>query len=198
MARMPTRPGGRRRDPARDAAILTATRELLVEIGYAAVSIDAVAARANVGKPTIYRRYPNKAALVFEAVFGKSKAIPDPDTGSLVSDLLEAYYWAVEEFAAPEARAALPGLIADLAANPQLGNLVRGSVIEPEYARVRAVLQRAQQRGEIHPDADLTLAIDAFTGTALARVLILDRTVDHTFGERLVDLIINGLAPRVG
>lgn len=86
---------------------------------------------------TIYRRYPNKAALVFEAVFGKTKANSDPDTGSLVSDLREAYSWAVDEFAAPEARAALPGLIADLTANPQLANLVRGMVIEPEYARDR-------------------------------------------------------------
>lgn len=196
MLRMAPRPAGRPRDPAVNEAILAATRELLVEIGYAAVSMDAVAARAKVGKPTVYRRYPNKPALVFEAVFGKTKAKPDPDTGSLVSDLREAYSWAVDEFAAPEARAALPGLIADLTANPQLANLVRGMVIEPEYARVRFAMERARQRGEIHPDADLTLAIDAFTGTALARVLLLDRSVDHAFGERLVDLIVKGLAPR--
>jgi AcrR family transcriptional regulator len=193
---MPTRPAGRPRDPAVDTAILSATRELLVEVGYAGLSIDAVAARAEVGKPTIYRRYPNKAALVFEAVFGRTKAKADPDTGSLAADLREAYSWAVDEFAAPEARAALPGLVADLAANPQLAGLMRGLVIEPEYARVRAALERARQRGEIHPDADLTLAIDAFTGTALARVLILDRPVDHAYGERLVELIIKGLAPR--
>jgi AcrR family transcriptional regulator len=177
-------------------AILTATRDLLLEVGYAGLSIDAVAARAEVGKPTIYRRYPNKTALVFEAVFGRTKANRDPDTGSLVSDLREAYSWAVDEFAAPEARAALPGLVADLTANPQLTELVRAHVIEPEYARVRAALERAKRRGEIHPDADLTLAIDAFTGTALARVLVLDRPVDHAYGERLVDLIVNGLAPR--
>lgn len=193
---MVTRPAGRPRDPAVNDAILTATRELLIEVGYAGVSIEAVAARAEVGKPTVYRRYSNKAALVFEAVFGKTKAKADPDTGSLVSDLREAYRWAVEEFAAPEARAAMPGLIADLAANPRLADLVRTRVIGPEYARVRAGLERARERGEIHPDADLTLAIDAFTGTALARVLILDRPVDHAFGDRLVDLIINGLAPR--
>jgi AcrR family transcriptional regulator len=177
-------------------AILTATCELLIEVGYAGVSIDAVAARAGVGKPTIYRRYPNKTALLFEAVFGKTKSKPDPDTGSLVSDLREAYRWAVDEFAAPEARAALPGLIADLAANPQLADLVRAHVVGPEYARVRAGLERARERGEIRSDADLTLAIDAFTGTALARVLILDRPVDSAFADRLVDLIINGLAPR--
>ena len=169
---MSTRSAGRPRDPAVGAAILTATRALLLEVGYASLSIDAVAARAEVGRPTIYRRYPNKAALVFEAVFGKTKANPDPDSGSLVSDLRQAYSWAVDEFAAPEARAALPGLVGDLTANPQLASLVRSEVIEPEYGRVRAALERARQRGEIRPDADLTLAIDAFTGTALARVQI--------------------------
>ncbi|HZP15069.1 MAG TPA: TetR/AcrR family transcriptional regulator [Nocardioides sp.] len=193
---MPTRPAGRPRDPAVDAAILSATRELLVEVGYVSISIDAVAARAEVSKPTIYRRYPNKAVLVFEAVFGKTKTKADPDTGSLASDLREAYSWAVDEFAAPEARAALPGLVADLTANTQLADLVRGLVIEPEYGRVRTALERARERGEIRPDVDLTLAIDAFTGTALARVLILDRVVDQVFGEQLVNLIINGLAPR--
>jgi len=196
MDRMPTRPAGRPRDPAVDAAILSATRELLVEVGYVSISIDAVAARAEVSKPTIYRRYPNKAVLVFEAVFGKTKTKADPDTGSLASDLREAYSWAVDEFAAPEARAALPGLVADLTANTQLADLVRGLVIEPEYGRVRTALERARERGEIRPDVDLTLAIDAFTGTALARVLILDRVVDQVFGEQLVNLIINGLAPR--
>jgi AcrR family transcriptional regulator len=193
---MASRPVGRPRDPAVNEAILTATRELLLEVGYQGLSIDAVAVRAEVGKPTIYRRYPNKAALVFEAVFGKTKTRSVPDTGALVSDLREAYSWAVDEFAAPEARAALPGLVADVAANPAVAELVRGLVVEPEYARVRAALERAQLRGEIHPDADLTLAIDAFTGTALGRVLVLNRPVDHTFGERLVDLIVNGLAPR--
>jgi AcrR family transcriptional regulator len=193
---MTTRPAGRPRDPAVNDAILTATRELLCELGYAGMSIDAVAARAEVGKPTIYRRYPNKAALVFEAVFGRTKTKPDPNTGNLVEDLREAYSWVIEEFAAPESRAALPGLVAEIAASPQLANLVRALVLDPEYARVHTALERAQQRGEIHPDADLTLAIDAFTGTALTRVLLPSRPVDHSFGEQLVDLIVNGLAPR--
>ncbi|HUR94303.1 MAG TPA: TetR/AcrR family transcriptional regulator, partial [Gemmatimonadales bacterium] len=193
---MATRARGRPRDPAIDAAILTATRNLLVEVGYAALTMEAVAARAGIGKPSLYRRYPTKAALVFEAVFGRTKANPDPDTGTLVEDLREAYSWAVEEFAAPEARAALPGLFADLAANPALGQLVRAMVVDPEYQRVLAALERACARHEIREDADLILAIDAFTGTALVRVLLLDRPLDRQAGDRLVDLLVHGLAPR--
>jgi AcrR family transcriptional regulator len=194
IADVTSRPPGRPRDPGVNEAILSATRALLLDVGYAGLTYESVAARAHVSKPTIYRRYPNKAALVFEAVFGQTKARSVPNTGNLADDLREAYGWAVEEFGSPEAIAALPGLMADLTANPELARFVRTLVIEPEYERVRSMLASAQRRGEIRSDADLTLAIDAFTGTALARVLLLDRPVDSGFGERLVDLILRGLA----
>jgi hypothetical protein len=90
----------------------------------------------------------------------------------------------------------VPGLLAELAASPELAELVRHQVVEPEYARVRAALQRGQERGEIRDDVDLELVIDAFTGTALARVTLLDHPVDRAYGERLVDLLVEGLAPR--
>ena len=193
---MATRPRGRPRDPAIDEAILTATRELLVDVGYAALSMEAVAARAGVSKPTLYRRYPTKVAVVFEAVFGATKSKAVPDTGNVSEELREAYSWAVDEFASPEARAALPGLLADISAAPEVARLVRKMVVEPEYARVRAALERGQERGEIREDVDLLLVIDVFTGAALARATLLDHPVDHAFGDRLVDLVVSGLAPR--
>jgi len=193
---MSTRQRGRPRDPAIDDAILTATRELLLRVGYSGLSMEAIAARARVSKPTLYLRYPTKGVLVFDAIFGKTKSIAMPDTGSLLTDLREAYDWAVDEFAAPEARAALPGLLADVSASPELANLVRATVIEPEYARVHALLKRAQHRGEIRCDADLPLVIDAFIGTAMARATLLDSPLDHAFSARLVELLITGMAPR--
>jgi AcrR family transcriptional regulator len=191
-----TRPRGRPRNPALDAAILTATRELLLDVGYAGVSMEAVAARAQVGKPTVYRRYPGKAALVFDAVFGQTRSRPLPEQGEIGADLREAYGWAVDEFASSEAKAALPGLLADLSSNEQLLDLVRRLVIDPEVERVRAALRAAQERGEIREDADLDLAIDAFTGTALARTTLINRPVDRAYGDALVDLLMHGLAPR--
>jgi AcrR family transcriptional regulator len=187
---------GRPRDPAINEAILTATRELLVDVGYAGLSMEAVAARAGVSKPTLYLRYPSKSALVFDAVFGKTKALALPDTGDLLADLREAYDWAVAEFAAPEARAALPGLLAELSSSPELARLARTRVIDPEYQRVHGLLERAQRRGEIRADADLPLVIDAFIGTALARATILDHPIDSAFGARLVELLVTGLTPR--
>jgi AcrR family transcriptional regulator len=190
------RPRGRPRDPGIDDAILEAARGLLVELGYAATSMEAVASRARVSKPTLYLRYPTKGALVFEAVFGKTRQRPMPDSGDLVADLGEAYAWLVGEFEAAEARRAVPGLLAELAANPELGKVVRASLIEPEYVRVRALLERGQRRGEIRADADLTLVIDAMLGTALARATVLDRGFDEGFASRLVELVVSGLAPR--
>jgi AcrR family transcriptional regulator len=189
-----TRGRGRPRDPAIGDAILTAARELVVEVGYADLSMEAVAARARVSKPTLYLRYPTKGALVFDAVFGKTKERILPDTGDVLADLREAVSWGVEEFAAPEARAALPGLLAELASSPELSRMVHSLVIDPEYARLRDLLEKAQRRGQIRADADLTLALDVCVGTALARVTVLDRPVDHDFGVRLVDLLLNGLA----
>ncbi len=191
-----TRPRGRPRDPAIDEAILTATRDLLIDVGYAALSMEAVAARARVSKPTLYLRYPTKGLLVFDAVFGKTKTRALPDSGELLADLREAVSWGVEEFAAPEARAAIPGVLAELASSPELSRMVRTQVIEPEYARLRGLLERAQTRGEIRADADLTLVIDAFVGTALARATVIDRPLDNDFGLRLVDLVVAGLVPR--
>ena len=187
---------GRRRDPAIDAAILAATRELLTEVGYANLSMEAVAARAGVTKPTVYLRYPTRTVLVFEACFGKTKARELPATGSIRTDLYEAYRWAVDEFSAPEARAALPGLLSEVAGNAEVSAMVRGVVIGPEYARVREQLELAQQRGEIRADVDLDLIIDAFIGTAIARSTLLDHPVDHSYGAHLVDLLLDGAGAR--
>lgn len=184
------------RDPALNEAILRATRELLLEVGYPGLSMEAVAARAQVSKPTLYLRFPTKGALVFEAVLGKTKALEMPDTGDLVADLGATYDAGVDEVAAPEARAALPILLAELSASPELARLVQSRVLGPEYHRVRNLLEQAQHRGEIRSDVDLRLVIDAFFGTALARAIILGGPLDHDFSAALVDLFINGMAPR--
>jgi AcrR family transcriptional regulator len=187
---------GRPRNPAIDDAILTAARELLLEVGYPGLSMEAVAARAGVSKPTLYLRFPTKGALVFEVVLGKTKALEMPDTGDLRADLRATYEAGVDEVAAPEARAALPILLAELSASPELARIVQSRVLGPEYHRVRNLLEQARQCGEIRSDVDLRLVIDAFFGTALARAIILGGPLDHDFSATLVDLLINGMAPR--
>lgn len=189
-------PRGRKRDPDIDAAIRAAAADLLAEVGYANLTMEAVAARAGVSKPTLYLRYPSRAVLVFDAIFGKTKAVEIPDYGDIRAELREMYRWAVDEFAAPEARAAIPGLLAEVGSSAELTRLIRSVALNPEYRRVRATLQRAQSRGEIRQDADLDLVIDAFVGTALARVTLIDHPLDHDYGDRLVDLILDGVSTR--
>ncbi|GAA4385893.1 TetR/AcrR family transcriptional regulator [Tsukamurella soli] len=183
---------GRKRSPEIDAAIRAAAAEVLGEVGYASLTMEAVAARAGVSKATLYLRYPSRAVLVFDAIFGKTKVRDVPDHGDIRAELRETYRWAVDEFSASEARAAIPGLLAEVGSAPELARLVRTVAVEPEYGRVRSMLERARTRGEIRTDADIDLMIDVFIGTALARVTLIDHPLDHDFGDRLVDLILDG------
>jgi AcrR family transcriptional regulator len=183
---------GRPRDPAVGEAILAATRELLVELGYSGLTIEGVAARAGVAKPTIYRRWPVKGALVSEACFGKTKAMPMPDTGVVAGDLRIIVGWGVDEFMAPEARAALPGLVSELQSDSAVRRLFQQRVLEPEYARVRRVLERARDRGELRTDVDLELLMDALVGTVFARAVLLDHPLDDRLVDELVELALSG------
>src|SRR5689334_8191804 len=111
---------GRPRNPLIDEAVLRAAAELVVEVGYADLTIAAIAERAGTSKPAIYRRWPSKAHLVHEAVFPMSDATELPDTGSLHGDMREMMRRTVGVLTTPAARAALPGLVGEMAADPTL------------------------------------------------------------------------------
>src|SRR6201996_4552925 len=106
---------GRPRDPRIDGAVLRATVELLAETGYASLLVSAIAERAGTSKPAIYRRWPSKAHLVHEAVFPIGSGTELPDTGSLGGDVREMVRRTVVVLTTPAARAALPGLVGEMA-----------------------------------------------------------------------------------
>jgi AcrR family transcriptional regulator len=104
---------GRPRNPAKDVAVLQATRDLLVEVGYQGATVVAIARRAGVGAPTIYRRWPTKEALIEDAAFGHPQPAPVPaPTGDLHTDLRAWVATFLDFLADPVTRAALPGLLA--------------------------------------------------------------------------------------
>ena len=104
---------GRPRNPAKDVAVLQATRDLLVEVGYQGATVVAIARRAGVGAPTLYRRWPTKEALVEDAAFGHPQPAPVPaPTGDLHADLRAWVATFLDFLANPVTRAALPGLLA--------------------------------------------------------------------------------------
>jgi AcrR family transcriptional regulator len=147
---------GRSRDPEVDEAIMTATMDLLAEIGYARLTMDQVAAWARVGKASLYLRWPNKVALVAEAIQHHSAVVPDvPDTGSLREDM-RAFLQALlrRKSAAQQAVAAVSG---EIASNPELARAWRQGVAGTLLACTRMIVERAIARGELPAASDVDL-----------------------------------------
>src|SRR4051812_16714511 len=140
---------GRPRDPRRDEAIYEAVLTLVAEVGVDRMSLDAVAQRAGVSKPTIYRRCPHgKAQLVSAAVAFRSESKPAaPNTGTLRGDLLAMVRRLSADITENAHLAA--GLTSRLRTDPELAAIFREHVIEAERARWRQVLERAAARGEL-------------------------------------------------
>jgi AcrR family transcriptional regulator len=147
---------GRARDPEVDEAILSAAMDLLAEIGYARLTMDQIAARARVGKASVYLRWPNKVALVAEAIQQSAAVIPDvPDTGSLPEDV-RAFLRALLR-SKSKAQRAVAAVAGEIASNPELAKAWRQGVAGTLFACVRVMVDRAIVRGELPADSDVDL-----------------------------------------
>jgi AcrR family transcriptional regulator len=147
---------GRPRDRGVDEAILTAAVDLLAEAGYARLTMEQVAARAGVGKASLYLRWPNKVALVAEAIQQRSAVVPDiPATGSLREDML-AFLRALLRRKVAGARA-LAAVLGEINSNPELRQAWRRSVEGTLVACVRQILEHAIARGELPAASDVDL-----------------------------------------
>jgi AcrR family transcriptional regulator len=142
--------GGSGRDPQAHERILRATRDLLLESGYAGLTIEAVAARAGVGKPTIYRWWRNKAALVHEVVT-LDTIETEPDTGDVAHDVEQWIRRVAGHLSRPEMVAALPGLLADLVRDRSVAEAV-DRVSQPGIAHLRSIIESGQRTGDIPAD----------------------------------------------
>ncbi|MBX7433649.1 TetR/AcrR family transcriptional regulator [Mycobacterium sp. Y57] len=161
---------GRPRDPRIDAAILRATSDLLVEIGYSNVTMAAVAERAGTTKTALYRRWSSKAELVHEAAFpGSPSAIQTPP-GDIAADLRAMVGAARDVFTSPVVRAALPGLITDMSADAALSGRVSARFGDL-FAAVRARLHDAVERGEVRADVEPDRLVELIGGATLLAVL---------------------------
>ncbi len=173
-----------------DEAVLEAARALLVERGYAAASIDAIANRAGVSRPAIYRRWPSKAHLIAKAVFPKpGTAEPAPD---LISEIRKVIRGTIQLFGAPAAREAMPGLMADMRADSSLYQKLSARLDTPTRHELDDYLQAETLPG--HPTLDPNTLLDAIAGAALFAMCI--RNIDDldTFAESLENLLLYGLA----
>ncbi|WP_286917220.1 MULTISPECIES: TetR/AcrR family transcriptional regulator [Pseudomonas] len=184
---------GRRRDPGRDEAILDATIEVLAESGYDGMTMDMVAARAKTGKATVYRRWSSKAELILEAVTHLKRSQVDldrlPDTGTLRGDLLALFKPQSVEEAHLKMRV-MAGLASVLLQNPQLGEAGDAAIVQPWAVVNRLLMQRALERGEISPKADINALSQVLPSMAAYRALIQKKPFDLEFLTALVDGVL--------
>ncbi|BBY43643.1 TetR family transcriptional regulator [Mycolicibacterium celeriflavum] len=162
---------GRPRDPRIDAAILQATADLLAEIGYSNLTIAAVAERAGTTKTALYRRWSSKAELVHEAAFPAAPTAIDTPPGDIAADIRAMLAAARDVFSSPVVRAALPGLISDMAADADLNDRVMDR-FTGVFVAVRNRLTDAVQRREVHPDVDPDRLVEVIGGATLLRMLL--------------------------
>ena len=184
---------GRPRDLRIDEAVLRATVELLGKSGYANLSVDAIARRAGTSKPAIYRRWPSKAHLVHEAAFPIDDATELPDTGSLAGDVREMVRRSAGVLTTPAARAALPGIVAEVATDPTLHAKLLdrfGDIL----ARGRTDrLDDARARREVRPDVNAADVVEAIAGITLMALLTRNEELSDIWVERTATLITKGI-----
>ena len=187
---------GRPRSAEAHQAILDATLDLLADQGFEAMSMEGVAARAGVGKTTIYRRWSTKEALVIEAVRGLHAEYGVLDTGSLRGDLLILMRVSDDPRAWSLIQRLLPRFIGEIVANPGLVEAYQDAILLPRFRRFKAVFERAIARGELRPDLDPMLAVDLFAGAFTYRLLITRylTPMPPDYIEQILDTVLRGIA----
>lgn len=187
---------GRRRSVRSHQAIVAATQALLVERGYRELTIEGVAARAGVGKQTIYRWWPSRAALVLEAYLsGSDTVIPPAGTGTTRDEVGALLGWLIAVLAEPTGGRVVAGLVGDLQHDPDLAEGFHREVVPARREAMLAALERGRERGEIRSDADLGLAVDALHGAVFYRLLLSGEPLDAEFADHLARQVLDGLAP---
>ncbi|MGV0791558.1 TetR/AcrR family transcriptional regulator [Mycolicibacterium sp. XJ1819] len=192
-AHKPASSAGRPRDPRIDAAILRATADLLSEIGYSHLTMAAVAQRAGTTKTALYRRWSSKADLVHEAAFPAAPTAIETPPGDITADIRAMIAAARDVFTSPVVRAALPGLIADMAVDAQLNARVMDR-FTGLFVAVRTRLADAVSRGEVHGGVDPDRLLEVIGGAALLRILL---RPDEPLGDDWVDqttaIVVHGV-----
>jgi len=192
---------GRRGRPRSDRvhrAILDATYELLVANGYTKLRLEHVAARAGVGKATIYRRWSTKEALALDLLMElASPHIAIEDSGNTRTDFLAATMNAVRALTETPFGPVIRALLSQIAGNPTLGDPFRATVVSARRDEVRRVVERGVARGDLRADADPDVATELLVGPAYFR-LIFGGDLDEAFAERVVDTVLSGYAVDAG
>ncbi|MCC5657380.1 TetR/AcrR family transcriptional regulator [Nostoc sp. XA010] len=194
MSKQINSPSGRPRSIQADQAIVEATLDLLAEVGYESMSIEAIASRAGVGKTTIYRRYTSKEELVADAIESLRDDLVIPDTGKFWGDMNILINNAAKKIDSPLGRQTLALIISTASSNPQFAEVYWTKYTKLRREAFSKVLERAKSRGEIHKDADVDLIIDLVSGS-LYYALIFKPTTEpvEAYMRRTMNLLLKGI-----
>jgi AcrR family transcriptional regulator len=184
---------GRPRDSRIDDAVLRATVELLEEIGYTRLTIPMVAARAGATPPAVYRRFPTKIELVYEAVFPTLASAELPLAGTLDSVVRDLIVASIGLFRRPAVHTAISGLMAEMPSDPGLSARLLGRVQDNTYVRLQQFLDQAAAEGHAAGGVDARLFLDMIGGTVMM-ALANERNIDDTWVDQTTALIVGGLA----
>jgi AcrR family transcriptional regulator len=186
-----------RRRRSSHRAILAATRELIRERGYGSLTIEGVAARAGVGKQTIYRWWPSKGAVAIEALLDEIElAIEFPDTGHLGRDLGALLVSVAELLGAPETGPPLTALLADTQHDDALRELWRDQVFRPIRGRYLERVAAAREAGQLPDDIADDEVLDCAFGPLWFRALTRPEAMNEAFGHTVARVVIDGLNAR--
>jgi AcrR family transcriptional regulator len=181
-----------------DHTILRATIELLSEVGYVRLTVAAVARRAGVSKTALYRRWSQKSQLVVEAMVTQMQPGKDNDSGSASDDLLALTEQMIRLLTLTPFGRVLPGLVAEMAADPALATSYRDLIIKPNQRQWRTVVERGIASGELSPETEVDVVLNTIVGPLYFCLLITGDPIDPGYARAAVDLVLAryGSAPR--
>ena len=193
---LPKRLPGRPRSDAARKAVLEAANCLLEEAGYSGLSMEGIAAKAKVGKATLYRWWPSKGAVAMEAFLAATAPrIAFGRTESAVADVTSQMLKLAQVY-----RGVTGKLICELIAlgqsDPDTLESFQNGYLGPRRAAAKEVLERGVLNGEIRPDADLNILVDALYGPIFHRMLVRHLPLEDEFVLNLARLVFAGAAPR--
>ncbi|MGW1542674.1 TetR/AcrR family transcriptional regulator [Streptomyces sp. NPDC002309] len=204
-------PDSTRRSERSRRAIYGAALALVAEAGYARTTIEGIAARAGVGKQTIYRWWPSKADVLLEAFLDLGEQAAEqaveqgaqnpaeyaiPDTGDLAADLRFVLRATVDELLDPKFEAPSRALAAEGVVNEELGRQFVAKLLEPQLQLYVRRLRAAQDAGQVRAGVDPRIALELFVSPLAQRWLQRTGPISHEYTDTLVDYAVNGLAPR--
>jgi AcrR family transcriptional regulator len=191
-------PRGRGRPRSEEAhrAILAAVVELMAEHGLGGLTIEAVAARAGVGKTTIYRRWETKNDLVVEAMEQLRPPGPPPDTGSLIGDLDLLVAVQRQRLEATPLPRVIPRVLGESLDDPDLHAQIVERAVEPIRAILREIVSRALARGELREDLDVETMVDILHASPIYALLMARGALDAVSGVpgRVVPMLFEGVS----